>query len=82
MKSSTVRIDEESRALLHDLAIREGRPMRVVLQHALESYRRRMFLKQCGDAYAQLKANDKAWKKELEEREEWDVTIADGIEKG
>lgn len=70
MKSSTVRIDEEARAVLHELAKREGQPMSVVLRHALEEYRRTSFLKQCGDAYADLKSD----------RELWESAVDDGIE--
>lgn len=80
MKSSTVRIDEEAQAVLRELAEREGQPMRVVLKHAIEEYRRSLFLKQCGDAYADLQSDDKALDAELADRELWDLAVDDGIE--
>ncbi len=31
-------------------------------------------------AYAALRNNSEAWQAELEEREAWDITLADGLE--
>lgn len=81
MKSSTVRIDKESDQILHELAKREGVPMREIIYKALVDYKRRYFLIKCADGYATLKADSKEWDKEVAEREEWDSTISDGVEK-
>lgn len=81
MKSSTVRIDAQSRALLHELAQRENQPQSVVLKYALEEYRRRLFLKRCGEAYAKLKTDSKVWEAEKADRDAWNATIDDGEKK-
>lgn len=80
MKSSTVRIDNMTKMLLKELAEKEDQPMQAVLQEALEEYQRKLFLRECSEAYAKLRADEGAWAEELKERAEWDNTIADGIE--
>jgi hypothetical protein len=79
-ESSTVRIDAATQALLKQLAKQENESMRLIIKKALESYRRKLFLQKCSDAYEDLKTDKKAWKKELSEREDWDSTTTDGLE--
>ena len=80
MQSSTVRIDEETRAMLRELAEKENDSMQAILRKALESYRRTRFLEACAEGYAKLRADPKAWEEELAERAAWDVTLEDGLE--
>ena len=54
--------------------------MTVVLEKAIETYRRQKFLEEANASYAALKANPKKWKEETAERELWDSTSADGLE--
>lgn len=78
--SSTVRIDAKNKRLLKKLSEQEGRPQLKVLADALEQYRRNKIFEAANTAYAELKHDEKAWKEELEEREAWDGTLADGLE--
>ena len=55
--------------------------MTVVLEKAIETYRRQKFLEEANDSYAALKANRKKWKDEIAERELWGRTNADGAAK-
>ena len=53
-----------------------------MLDEAIEHYQRERLLDEANAAYARLKINNpKAWKEELAEREQWDGTLADGLEK-
>jgi hypothetical protein len=54
--------------------------MQTILDLAIEGYRRQRFLREANAAYASLRSNPKAWKAELDERKEWDTTMADGQE--
>jgi len=54
--------------------------MQTILDLAIEGYRRQRFLQEANAAYASLRSNPKAWKAELNERREWDATMADGQE--
>jgi hypothetical protein len=47
---------------------------------AVEQYRRQLFLFQANQAFAALRKNDLLWQDELKERQEWDQTLADGID--
>ncbi|MGH9755781.1 MAG: toxin-antitoxin system protein [Blastocatellia bacterium] len=78
MQTQTVIISESAHQLLQQLADLEKTSTEVVLDRALEVYRREVFLRQANIAFADLKSDEEAWKEELEERELWDNTIADG----
>jgi len=45
------------------------------------SVARDYFFRKADEAYARLREDPKAWKNELEERAEWDVTLMDGLDK-
>ena len=79
MSSTTVRIDRATRDKLRELANREKAPMHVVLNRAVEAYRRKCFLEEANRAYAALREDPGAWKSEREEREAWDTTLTDGL---
>jgi len=80
MPSANVRISEETREILRELAHQEGESMQEILDKAVENYRRQKFLDDANTAFAALKKNPKAWKEELEEREIWDQTLNDGLD--
>ena len=77
---ANVRIQPESYAKLRQLAKEAGTTMPEVLAEAIDELYRQRFLEECNQAYARLKADPKAWKKELAERRAWDATIGDGLE--
>lgn len=79
MPSSTVRISEAKREVLRELATWTGESMQAVLEKAIEHYQRELFLERANAAFAALRKDPAAWKEELEEREQWDVTLADGL---
>jgi hypothetical protein len=81
MQTQTVIISESAHQLLQQLADLEKTSTEVVLDRALEVYRREVFLRQANVAFANLKSDEEAWREELEERELWDNTVADGAEK-
>jgi predicted DNA-binding protein len=78
--TSTVRITKGTKEILDEIASREGRPKSVILAEAVERYRRERFFRSLNDGYARLKADEKAWKDELKEREPWESTLRDGLE--
>lgn len=78
MQTQTVIISESAHQLLQQLADLEKTSTDVVLDRALEIYRREVFLRQANAAFAALKSDEEAWREELKERELWDKTVADG----
>lgn len=80
MSGTTVRIAETTRDKLRDIAAREKKPMHVILDRAIEDYRRKCFLEEANRAYAALRQDASAWQAEQEERKAWDTTLGDGLE--
>ena len=76
----TARVSEKARRILRELARETGRTMQEIIEEAVEAYRRRIFLERCNKAYAALRGDRRAWEEELEERKEWEGTLADGLE--
>ncbi len=79
MASTTVRLAETTRVMLRELAQRSGEPMSVVLEKAVECYRRQCILEAANAAYAALRADPEAWREELREREAWETTLTDDV---
>jgi len=80
MNHFTVDISEIAHQTLQDLSKQTGQPVNVLLDKAVEEFRRKQFLEEANRAYAELKSNPQAWAEELEERKAWDVTLGDGLE--
>ena len=80
MSAPTVRISEESHRVLKDLSEQTGQTMMVVLEKALDAYRRKLFFEQLNAGYAELRANPEAWGEHVAERKEWDATLMDGLD--
>lgn len=81
MSSVTVRIGEKSHEALREIAERSGESMQAILAKAIEAYRRERFLESANAAFEALRKDPKAWRREQEERAEWDATLSDAQEK-
>lgn len=82
MTTTTVRLAETTRATLRQLAVQTGEPMSVVLDKAVDAYRRQCIFEQANAAYAALRSDPNAWAEELAERQEWEATLADDLADG
>jgi hypothetical protein len=51
-----------------------------VLDAAVEMLRRERLLEETNQAYAALRADAKAWQRELAERKVWDAALSDDLE--
>ena len=80
MATTTVRLAESTRDALRQLAAESGEPMSVVLDKAIEVYRRQCIFAQANAAYVALRSDPEAWAAELAERREWEATLADGLD--
>ena len=54
-------------------------PLQIVLERAIEAYRRERILDATNAAYAALRADRTAWQHEIDERAGWESTVADGL---
>lgn len=80
-ENPNIRISPQSKATLRMLAQHEGKPMQTVLDQAIEQYRRDSFFRELDEGYARLQADPQAWQEELDERQLWDSTLADGLDR-
>lgn len=80
-RTPNVRISVRAHRMLRQLAKQADESMQAVLDKAIESYRREQFLRAANREYAALRRNAKGWKEALRERELWEQTLADGLDK-
>lgn len=81
MSSVNVRISSNSYQILKSLSKGKGQSMQSVIDQAIEDLRRRRLLDETNLAFSALKTDKEAWAAELEERQLWENTLADGVEK-
>ncbi len=77
---STTKISVQSARILERLHRRYHKPKIALIDQALKKYEDQILLDEINEGYAQLKADKKAWKEELKEREELDLTLSDGLD--
>lgn len=73
------RISAQAQKTLKSLSTKTGKTIQEILDEAVESYRRFLFLEVCNDAFARLKEDPKAWQEEKKERDDFDETLLDGL---
>ena len=79
MSTTTVRISKGTLQTLREMATQAEEPMQATLEKAIEAYRRQRFLEGLSADFAALRERPEAWREEMAEREEWDLTIGDGL---
>lgn len=81
MSSSSIRVYNKTYNTIKEISRHTHRSKQEIVEDAIEEYRRKLFLIEANKAFNDLRDNHKKWQDELEEREEWEVTITDGLEK-
>ena len=79
MSTTTVRIKRETKRALDQIVNQTGQKTQDVLDHAIDAYRRRIFLDQANRAYAVLRQDGARWAEEIAERKAWDTTSSDDL---
>ncbi len=79
MTTTTVRIKRETKRALDQIANQTGQKTQVVLDKAIEAYRRNVFLDRANRAYMALRQDDARWAEEVAERKAWDATSGDDL---
>lgn len=73
-----VRVTVSALDTVRRLAERTGMTQQQVIDKAVETLRRQIFLDSANAAYASLRQDQSAWEEEQTERTAWDETLADG----
>ncbi len=82
MGQAMVRISEQSRETLREIAHSEHETIQAVLEKAIEEYRRKRFFEDLDAAYAKLQEVPTEWEAYQAELRVWDTTLADGLPEG
>jgi hypothetical protein len=82
MPELTIPISLASHKTLLTLVESSGHTTQAILDRAIENYRRQIFLEQANEAFVRLRQNEALWEDELAERQDWEMTIADGVSGG
>jgi hypothetical protein len=80
-RTPNVRISPHAHELLRQLAEEEQASMQAVLDRAIERYHRESFLRAANNDFQALKGDSRAWKHEAQERQLWEQTLSDGLDK-
>jgi hypothetical protein len=78
--TTTIRVSRKTRDILSELAQHSGASMQQIADDAVAAYRGQQLLVAANEAYAALKKDPQAAQLLADERAEWDVTLADGLE--
>jgi predicted DNA-binding protein len=76
----TAKISKSTHQALKQMAEKTGKPMQLVLDEAVELYRRKQFFEELNRQVLAVKANPKVWAEELEERKLLEGTLSDGLD--
>ena len=79
MQTTTIRISAASHQVLKEVAQIENSPMQLILERAIERYRRDLILHKTNQAYDALGQDAEAWKQEERERDCWDQALDDDL---
>ena len=78
--ATQTRISEATHERLSRLAVQTGLSHREILDAAVRSYERELFLNAVNAGYARLGQNPDAMKAHDEELAKWDATSSDGVD--
>lgn len=76
----TARISSTSDAIIHELVDKTGKSRVEIIEEALELYRFKEKMRLFNESYEKLRSNKKAWKIEVNDRNELENVIMDGLE--
>ena len=77
--ATTAKMSDQSHILLKQISEKTGKPMQLVLDEAVELYRREKFFEELNREVLATKSDSKLWREELEERALFEGTLYDGL---
>jgi hypothetical protein len=80
-ETTTVRVDKQTYKEIKLLADKCHHNMQRVVELAIKHYKKLQYFEELNHSFAKLKENEEAWADEIKERQCWDATLADDMEK-
>jgi hypothetical protein len=75
----TLRTSDRTHSTLKSLAAETGESITHVLDRAVETYSRTIFLEGLNADFEALRSRADEWNEEMDERKLWESTLADGL---
>lgn len=75
-----VKLKPATHAQLQSIAQEDNKPMGEIIAYLVDRYQRERFWRGAEEDVKRLKADSTAWKSYRAELDEWDVTVADGLD--
>lgn len=79
-RSHMARISPASDAIIDEIAAKTGKSKIEIIDEALEAYSFQERMRVLNDEFERLRSDEQKWKQELEERNELEGTLSDGLE--
>ena len=80
VQRTMVRVTQDTHTLLRAISEQTGATMQSILEEVVRERHKALFWEKTNAAFTSLKADKKAWKDMVSEREAWDETLSDGVE--
>lgn len=80
-RTPMVKLKPETHANLQELSREEEKPMGEIITYLVDRYQRERFWRGAEDDIARLKEDPSAWDSYQSELNEWDETVADGLDR-
>jgi len=79
MGHTTIRVRNETRSALREIAGREKLSLQSLIERLIETHETQQFFDSINRGYAELRADPKAWASVLKERRQWEALSADSL---
>ena len=78
--SKLMRVSDTTMATVSELSDLTGESKQDIIELAVIKYKREQFFNRANAAYEALRKDPEKWQKMIAEREEWDITLNDGLD--
>lgn len=78
--TTTIRVTQKAYDMLKGVAEQEHASIQDTLDKLVEDYATKKFFAELSQSVAQAKSQKDLWEEELQERQEWEATLEDGLE--
>lgn len=80
MANTTVRVDVRTREVLREWSAEQRKPIGEIIADLVQQQERERFWREMHEDFAQLRADNEAWRDYQDELAVWDATLLDGLE--
>ncbi|MDD4664110.1 MAG: toxin-antitoxin system protein [Caldisericia bacterium] len=81
MDTTTVRINRQTYNEIRKLAEKQHKNMQNIIDLAIQHYLKIQYFQEMNLSYTRLRENQEAWEEEQNEREDWETTLQDDLDK-